>query len=95
MRRTSVLRGSAPLGDDHFEIFARDDQRAVIGDVEIVDQRVEIRLERLAGRRVLPRLTSFGSDRGHVGLDHHLRECERHDADQRVDGKRRCPEISR
>jgi hypothetical protein len=52
MRRTSVLRGSAPLGDDHFEIFARDDQRAVIGDVEIVDQRVEIRLERLAGRRV-------------------------------------------
>jgi hypothetical protein len=30
-----MLRGSAPLGDD-FQVFARNDQRAVIGDVEIV-----------------------------------------------------------
>ena len=40
--------GSALPVDYHFEILARNDERAVLGDVELIEQSVEIGLERLA-----------------------------------------------
>src|SRR6266404_7338050 len=43
---------SAVLGDDHFEIFAGYDQRAVLGNIEFVEQSMEISLERRAGLRI-------------------------------------------
>ncbi len=40
------------LDDHHLEILAGDDQRAILGDVELVEQRVEISLKRLACLRI-------------------------------------------
>src|ERR1700710_1616967 len=39
--------GSASFGDDHLEIFAGDHQRAIPGDVELVEQSKEVGLEGL------------------------------------------------
>src|SRR5262249_2707421 len=43
---------STPLRDDRFEIFAGRHERAVAGDIEAIDQTIEVDLERLASLRV-------------------------------------------
>jgi hypothetical protein len=47
-----IHRGLASFGNDHFEIFAGNDQRTILGDVEFVKESTEIGLERLACLRI-------------------------------------------
>src|SRR5262245_58011026 len=42
-----MLRRSGALGDDDLQIFAGNDQRAVLGDVELLDQRQDVGLQLL------------------------------------------------
>src|SRR5262245_6599579 len=43
---------SSALGDDDFEVLAGDDERAVLGEVELVDQREQVGLELLLRGRI-------------------------------------------
>src|ERR1700681_2348487 len=44
--------GSASCGDDHLEIFAGNHQRAIPGDVELVEQSKEVGFKRLLRLRI-------------------------------------------
>ena len=43
---------STPFGDNDFEVFAWDNQRAVLSEVELVEQQMEIGLKRLTCLRI-------------------------------------------
>jgi len=44
--------GSTLFGNDYLEIFTGDDQRAIRGNVEFIEQSIEISLQRLACRGI-------------------------------------------